>query len=158
MLEEEPLHWCAPQNMWLMTLRRRLEQSLRDMPRLPAPYRIVEEQDLVLEEKKSKSIVMMDPPRHDRLRSLVSRAFTVRRRRCAIVSVSWRSNTLAATRRLRTSRCLRSVWHRHRRRSAWARHIARLAEAMVAMVLVDPADPSYPERCGAVATLDDYSR
>jgi cytochrome P450 len=165
MLEEDPLHWCAPQNMWLMTRFDDVWNALRDPATFSsASYRIVDEQDLAFEEKKSKSIVMMDPPRHDRLRSLVSRAFTLRRMqemRSRVRELTLEHLALLraqATPDFATSLAIPLPGIVIADAVGVEReHIARLAEATVAMVLVDPADPAYPERyANAVATLDDY--
>ena len=112
----------------------------------------------------SKSIVMMDPPRHTRLRGLVSRAFTKRR---------------MAEMRPQVAELARACIDRLMADPApdFARDVAiplpgtviadavgverdqidRLSQATVDMVLVKPEDADYaPRRAAAVKTLDDY--
>lgn len=165
LLEEDPLHWCAPQKTWLMSRFDDVCDALRDPATYSsASYRIVEGQDEAFDANKSKSIVMMDPPRHDRLRSLVSRAFTMRRmqemrprvRELAVEHLGSLREQAAPDFATSVAIPLPGIVIADAV-GVEREHIERLAQATVAMVLVDPSDPSYGERyANAVATLDDY--
>ncbi len=81
---EDPVHWCAPLNSWLLTTYANVSIGLRDA-RLSskraeffvsqAPVRLQAKLE-PLGRHLSKWLVLTDAPDHTRLRALVSKAFT----------------------------------------------------------------------------------
>lgn len=65
--EADPVHWDARRRGWVLTRYVDVERALRDDAHFSA------------EQGQPNSMLVSDPPRHTRLRSLVSKAFTPRR-------------------------------------------------------------------------------
>ena len=166
MLEEAPLYWCEPRQLWIMTRFDDVWETLRDWQTFSseASTEIVAGQGSAFRSRGSQSIVMMDPPRHDRLRSLVSRAFTLRRMqemrpRVRELAKQHLADLVAAG----APDFARSVAIPlpgivvADAIGVERSEIPRLAEATVAMVLVSPDDPDFGTRfADAVAALDEY--
>lgn len=166
LLDEEPLYWCEPRRMWIMSRFADVWEAARDAATYSseAATAIVDGQEDAFRSRRSESIVMMDPPRHDRLRSLVSRAFTLRRMQEMRPRVRELARDhlaqLAATTAPDFARAVAVPLPGIVIADAVGverSEIARLAASTVAMVLVSPDDPSFPERFSeAVGTLDSY--
>ncbi len=85
--EQDPVHWCAPLNMWLVTRYDDVFEGLRDTTRLSASREAMYTDPLRPEnrprarpviEHLNRWLLNVDPPRHTRLRKLVNLAFTPR--------------------------------------------------------------------------------
>lgn len=164
LLEEAPLYWCE-RGFWVLSRFDDVWQAALDFETYSSEDGNVYGGHLdAMKARGSKSIVMMDPPRHTRLRGLVSRAFTKRR---------------MAEMRPQVAELARACIDRLMADPApdFARDVAiplpgtviadavgverdqidRLSQATVDMVLVKPEDADYaPRRAAAVKTLDDY--
>ncbi len=84
--EEDPVHWSEPLGAWILTRHADVREASRD-PRLSSdrmrPFFEAQPEDLrrrlsALEGNVSRWAVFIDPPRHTRLRALMSHAFTSR--------------------------------------------------------------------------------
>jgi len=84
--EEDPVHWSEPLGAWILTRHAEVREAARD-PRLSSermrPFFEAQPEDLrrrlsALEGNVSRWAVFIDPPRHTRLRALMSAAFTSR--------------------------------------------------------------------------------
>ena len=81
--ENDPVHWCEPMNLWLVTRYNDVFAGLRD-PRLSSSRMGMYSQTLdtrlrrqvqPLLDHLSKWIILLDPPDHTRLRRLINQAF-----------------------------------------------------------------------------------
>lgn len=166
MLEEAPLYWCEPRQMWIMNRFDDVWAAARDWQSFSseAATAVLEGQATAFRSRRSESIVMMDPPRHDRLRGLVSRAFTLRRmqdmrprvRQLAAEHIASMQTEASPDFATSVSIPLPGIVIADAvgvERS----EIARLAASTVEMVLVSPDDPDFAERfSAAVGALDSY--
>ncbi len=84
--EEDPVHWCEPMNLWLVTRYDDVLAGLRD-PRLSSNRMSMYTQALDdnlrrrvqgLLSHLSHWLLVTDPPDHGRLRRLINQAFTPR--------------------------------------------------------------------------------
>lgn len=165
LLGEQPLYWCAERNLWVLSRFDDVWAALRDWQRFSSSDGTVYGSRMSeMRTRRSESIVMMDPPRHDRLRKLVSRAFTARR----MEEMRGRIAELAAE---HVDRMLAQTSPDFARDVAIPLpgiviadmvgverdRVAELASATVDMVLVKPDDPDFTERrAAAIGALDDY--
>jgi cytochrome P450 len=166
LLEEHPLYWCEPRKLWVMTRFDDVWDATRDWQTFSSAQGNVygDEQSSEIRKRGSESIVMMDPPRHDRLRGLDSRAFTLRR----MQEMRGRIHELTTP---HIEALLTSEAPDFAREVAIPlpgmviadavgverERIAELAAATVDMVLVSPDDADFAERrAAAVQTLDAY--
>jgi len=85
--EEDPVHWCEPMNMWLLTRYDDISQLIRDNKRLISDRQSMYTDTLLPENIESASPLVHhiglwlqnnNPPNHTRLKKLVNVAFTPR--------------------------------------------------------------------------------
>jgi len=85
--EEDPVHWCEPLHMWLVTRYDDVSQGLRDRKRLSTNREAMYTDPLRPEslprarpmiDHINKWLLNVDPPDHTRMRKLVNIAFTPR--------------------------------------------------------------------------------
>ncbi len=81
---EDPVHWCAPLNSWLLTGYADVSMALRESRLLSSERagffvsqapQALQQKLIPLGQHLSKSVVLSDPPNHTRLRGLVNKAF-----------------------------------------------------------------------------------
>ncbi|WP_436778357.1 cytochrome P450 [Yinghuangia sp. YIM S09857] len=167
LLEEEPAYWCEPRNIWVLSRFDDVWSATLDWQTFSsADGNVYGETQGSSEARKrgSASIVMMDPPQHNKLRTLVSRAFTRRRMQ------EMRERVRELT-RPRIERLVNGDAPDFARDLAIPlpgiviadmvgverEYVDELAEATVDMVLVQPDDPDFTaRRTAAVRTLDAY--
>jgi cytochrome P450 len=102
--EEDPVHWSEPLGAWILTRHADVREAARD-PRLSSdrvrPFFEAQPEALrrrlaALERNVSHWAVFVDPPRHTRLRALMSHAFTSRAVERLRASVAGRIEELLA--------------------------------------------------------------
>jgi hypothetical protein len=85
--ERDPVHWCGPMHMWLVTRYEDVRAALRDTERLPSSRRRMYTDPLPPEKREAAQPLVehislwlqnLNPPQHTRLRTLVNLAFTPR--------------------------------------------------------------------------------
>jgi len=85
--ERDPLHWCGPMHMWLVTRYEDVHAGLRDTKRLISSRRRMYTDPLPPEKRDAAQPLVehislwlqnLNPPHHTRLRTLVNLAFTPR--------------------------------------------------------------------------------
>ena len=165
LLEHHPLYWCEERRIWVLSRFDDVWEATRDWQTYSSEAgNVYGDANPEMRKRGSESIVMMDPPRHTRLRGLASRAFTLRRMQ-------------AMRERIRelTLPFLHDMLEQDS--PDFARDVAiplpgiviadslgvarddipRLMESTVAMVLVKPDDPDFAtRRAAAIVTLDEH--
>lgn len=78
LLEREPVYYSERYGFWALTRWDDVAEAAKDWATFSSAYGVTIEQITSHEQIDFESLIMIDPPRHDRLRSLVSRVFTPR--------------------------------------------------------------------------------
>ncbi len=85
--EQDPVHWCEPMHMWLVTRYEDVHAGLRETKRLISSRRRMYRDPLPPEKREAAEPLVehislwlqnLNPPQHTRLRTLVNLAFTPR--------------------------------------------------------------------------------
>ena len=86
--EQDPVHWCEPMHMWLVTRYDDVRAALRDKEKRLSTSRRPMYTDPLLPENRARAgpmidhicrwLLNVDPPDHTRMRKLVSLVFTPR--------------------------------------------------------------------------------
>jgi cytochrome P450 len=76
LVEQDPVHWSEKYGFWALSRWDDVADASKDWATFSSAYGITIEQIVAHRRAEMESIIMIDPPRHDRLRSLVSRVFT----------------------------------------------------------------------------------
>jgi cytochrome P450 len=78
LLEHEPVTWNDEHGFWAITRWDDVADASKDWATFSSTYGVTVDQIVTHRPTGFESLIMIDPPRHDRLRSLVSRVFTPR--------------------------------------------------------------------------------
>jgi cytochrome P450 len=76
LIEHDPVHWSEKYGFWALSRWEDVADASKDWATFSSAYGPTIEQITTHERVTMESIIMIDPPRHDRLRGLVSRVFT----------------------------------------------------------------------------------
>jgi len=78
LIEHDPVSWNEEHGFWTLVRWDDVADASKDWATFSSSYGITVEQIVAHRQVDMESLIMIDPPRHDRLRSLVSRVFTPR--------------------------------------------------------------------------------
>lgn len=78
LLEREPVFFSERYGFWALSRWDDVAAAAKDWAQFSSEYGVTIQQIMTKRRTDFESLIMMDPPRHDRLRSLVSRVFTPR--------------------------------------------------------------------------------
>jgi cytochrome P450 len=78
LIEHDPVAWNADYGFWTLSRWDDVAEASKDWATFSSSYGVTVEQIVSHQPVGMDSLIMIDPPRHDRLRSLVSRVFTPR--------------------------------------------------------------------------------
>jgi cytochrome P450 len=78
LIEHDPVSWNEQHGFWALSRWQDVADASKDWATFSSSYGVTVEQIVSHRPTDLESLIMIDPPRHDRLRSLVSRVFTPR--------------------------------------------------------------------------------